>query len=389
MRQIYTKLLLAVVSVVCGVALANAEGPRFTTPADGDVIFLSEDAPLRSIMFECPWSDPSNGAVIRENGGSATLSKDGTVIQTLPISLAHRSTTPNKYYDVYWDFETPIFEPGTYTFTAPGNSFDYTTGTVSSTSTSTLDGFSFTFTVLDANSMKVTPANGSIVALGDIKEIVLEYSDKVKLQMQSADQLTMTQSQSNVVKDIFKYSASVRGQKITFTTDINSPITAPKKQSTANGNLTLVIPAGTFTVDGEPNLELTYGYQYSGLTATAITATPPPAKDVVYEVSDIRNIDLEYDFDLKSTYTNNNILVSLVQYIDGSYQRPNGFNSNVVYTYNTVDPTHATLTARPVEGTYTNVFDLLETGQYALKFAPNYLQDFNGQSNLEFIYGPY
>ncbi|MDE6558356.1 MAG: hypothetical protein K2K29_00530 [Muribaculaceae bacterium] len=103
MRQIYTKLLLALVFAVSSVAICRAEGPRSTTPADGETIFASDTNPLRSIIIACPYDEPSDYASPLPNGGNATLSKDGTVIQTLPVSQAEGSKVMNHYFEVTYN----------------------------------------------------------------------------------------------------------------------------------------------------------------------------------------------------------------------------------------------------------------------------------------------
>ncbi|MDE5868690.1 MAG: hypothetical protein K2H18_00530 [Muribaculaceae bacterium] len=301
MKQIYTKLLLAIVTVVLGVASAHAEGPRSTVPAGGETIFATDENPLTRIVINCPSQEADYIAKVLEGGGNAILKKDGVQVQSLPPSQARITSTMTVINQVTYDLlDGGVYEPGTYTFSVSANTISYE----KKQSASNLDAFEITFTILDANSMKVTPADGAIVSRADLREIVISYSDKVKLQITNTDDLKIIQKQSNVDKDIFSYGLSVRGQTITLTCkNINNPTNIHKTVGSANSNLTLTIPAGTFTVNGEPNVELTYSYVISAFTTKSITANPGPSDDS-YTLSELRDISLEFSDEMQKVLNN-------------------------------------------------------------------------------------
>ena len=115
MKQTYTKLLLAIVAAVFSVAYGYAEGPRSTSPADGETIFASDSSPLASIVIMCPFQEPSDMAGVLDSGGNATLKKDGAVVQTLPPSQAYRGTGNSANQIIYSLLDGGVYEPVSYT----------------------------------------------------------------------------------------------------------------------------------------------------------------------------------------------------------------------------------------------------------------------------------
>ncbi|MDE6339792.1 MAG: hypothetical protein K2K97_08420, partial [Muribaculaceae bacterium] len=192
----------------------------------------------------------------------------------------------------------------------------------------------------------------------------------------------------NVDKDIFNYDLNVRGQTITLTCkNIDSPTNAIRSGS-AYGNLVLTIPAGTYTVDGEPNSELTYSYSISSFTAKSITANPAPSDDS-YSIAELRDISLEFSDEMQKGTTNLTTTVKLEQWVDGKWQDPIGFSSAVYYAIEWIDTYHARIYPRPIAGNYTYSVDDLETGRYAFHFVKNYMKSADGVSNQDIYLGPY
>lgn len=384
MRRIYAKLLLASVLSLLSGGVIFAEGPRSTSPADGETIFASDTSPLTRIVINCPSQEPTDIAKVQASGGNATLTKGGVTLQTLSPSQARVTSTMTVINQITYDLTEGVYEPGEYKFSVPANTIVYEM----KGSETNLDAFEITFTILDANSMTVTPKNGSIVSASDLREIVITYSDKVKLSVLNPNPLTLTQTQSNASKDIFSYNVSVKGQTITLTcTNINSP-TTPLKTGSAAGNPTLTIPVGTYSIDGVPNTELSYSYDLSGFTAKTITATPPPGNDS-YEIDELSEILLEFDVDMRTNTSVNLAYVKLEQNVDGQWKRPNGYSSDVYYALEWIDANHAKIYPRPVEGSYTNTLDELETGRYAFHFVANYMYTAGSLQNKDVYLHPY
>ncbi|MDE5773970.1 MAG: hypothetical protein K2H86_05885, partial [Muribaculaceae bacterium] len=336
------------------------------------------------IVINCPSKEPTDIAKVQAGGGNATLTKDGVTLQTLPPSQARVTSTMTVINQITYDLTDGVYEPGTYTFSVPANTIVYEM----KAEEKNLDAFSITFTILDANSMKVVPANGSIVSRSDLREIVITYSDKVKLTVLNTDPLKLSQTYQGNDREIFNYTANVRGQTITLTcNNINSPTNVPKTGS-AYSDPTLTIPAGTFSIDGEPNAEIVYTYLISSFTSKSITATPPPGDDS-YLIGELRNIELEFDVDMRTNAEENTAYVKLEQYIDGEWKRPTGYTSDLFYALVWEDANHAKIYPRPVNGTYTNTVDELETGRYAFHFVKQYLYSADGLQNKDVYLGPY
>lgn len=363
MRQSYTKLLSAFVLTVAGVVTATAAGPRSTSPADGDVIFLSESNPLRTIMIECPFTNPGDGSSINTSGGDATLSKDGTQIQSIPATQAARSTTAGHLYEVYYTLNQGIYEPGTYTFSVPAGVISYG----ANDNDNELDAFSISFTVLDANSVIVTPANGSMISPVDLQTIVIKYAEGVKLQINSTEKIALTQMVGNTTNTVTQYSVKIKGNTITLESDNDATaIASVMKTGSSAQNLILNIPAGMWSADGVDNLAFNYSYLYGSFTANNVSFNPAPRSEP-YVIDQLRRINVKFTTDMATTASST--YVKLQQKVDGTWGRPNGYSSDIYYRIEFSDKNNAVLTPRPVSGTtYTNTVDELESGEYSFVF---------------------
>ncbi|MDE5813195.1 MAG: hypothetical protein K2H72_02815, partial [Muribaculaceae bacterium] len=92
---------------------------------------------------------------------------------------------------------------------------------------------------------------------------------------------------------------------------------------------------------------------------------------------------------MKTNSNANLAYVKLEQWLDGKWQRPSGYTSDVYYALVWEDANHAKIYPRPVAGTYTNTLDDLETGRYAFHFVKQYLYDSDGLNNQDVYLGSY
>ncbi len=320
--------------------------------------------------------------MVETSGGDATLSKDGTVIQTIPASQATASTVMSHGYEVFFTLNEGVYAPGTYTFTVPSGVIKYG----ANSNDSNLDGFSISFKILDAEEMVVTPGNGSAASAVDLSQIVIQYGEGVNLQINKLDKIYLTQTQSGTDKQLASYSIKIKGQKITLDCDIDaSTLSSLLKKGSAYGNPSLSIPAGTWSVDGVDNEGFSYSYLVSSFTSRNVTLTPGPRSEP-YVVDELREIKAHFTTDMDPS-KNGDAYVVLQQRKDGKWGIPNGYAKAVNYRIQWTDQNNAVLTPRAQSTSYTQTIDELESGEYRFYFSPNYLYSLkvnnNAYNNLE------
>lgn len=249
-------LTMSLMSIV-----AFGAGPRSTSPEDNGVA----NAPLNVITINAPTSDSAESISFGSATDKAVLKFGEQKICEWSVgdeSISFGSTMTT--YSYAYMGVTGATQPGTYTLSVPAGFFKY-----GGSSTSNLDAFSITFRLIDASAFIVSP-NGGDVTPDLLKSISVTFPRAESITVNSGD-IPLNDTYRNSTTLLTNYTPVVRNDRVIL--GANNPDNIVANQQTGH-TITLTVPEGKFTVDGEASPPINITYNVVSYISTSFVSNP-------------------------------------------------------------------------------------------------------------------